>query len=454
MDSILIRPIQPEDNPKIAAIIRGVFDELDAPKTGTAYADPILDRLSTVYEREKSVYYVAVIKGEVVAGAGIARLENGPVGVCELQKMYASSSARGRGVGAKLIEACVKAAIGFGYSQCYLETLPYMDAAQKLYKKYGFNYLDAPLGDTGHSSCPVWMLKELAHQTPNVEPLPEVKQYKKYFIETLTPIYGADEAESFFNIALEEIQGLSRVGLIMNPGAGLSSMQKEKWDNVLAQLLEHKPIQYIFGKTHFYGFEFTVNANTLIPRPETEELVEWIINENKNKEDITILDIGTGSGCIAISLAHNLKQAAVSALDVSAEALAVAKHNAAANNVTVNFIQDDILTANSLPRQYDIIVSNPPYVRNLEKHEIKPNVLDFEPHLALFVEDNDPLIFYRKIARLAKQYLKKGGTLYFEINQYLGTETVHMLETQGFKKVILRKDLYGNDRMVSVSIGQ
>ena len=281
-----------------------------------------------------------------------------------------------------------------------------------------------------------------------------IKQYKKYFTDTLTPIYGADETESLFNIALEEIQGLRRVELIMNPDAGLSSTQKEKWDAVVAQLLQHKPIQYIFGKAHFYGFEFTVNANTLIPRPETEELVEWIINENKNKEDITILDIGTGSGCIAISLAHNLKQAAVSALDVSAEALAVAKHNAAANNVTVNFIQDDILTANSLPRQYDIIVSNPPYVRNLEKHEIKPNVLDFEPHLALFVEDNDPLIFYRKIARLAKQYLKKGGTLYFEINQYLGTETVHMLKTQGFKKVILRKDLYGNDRMVSVSIGQ
>ena len=161
MDTITIRPIEPEDNPKIAAIIRGVFDELDAPKTGTAYADPILDRISIAYQNENSVYYVAVLDGEVVAGAGIAPLEKGPDGICELQKMYASATARGRGVGAKLIEACLKAAAGFGYSQCYLETLPYMEAAQKLYVKYGFKYLDAPLGDTGHSSCPVWMLKEL-----------------------------------------------------------------------------------------------------------------------------------------------------------------------------------------------------------------------------------------------------------------------------------------------------
>ena len=161
MDIIIIRPIQQEDNTKIAAIIRGVFDELGAPKTGTAYADPVLDRLSTAYDGEKAVYYVAVIDGNVIAGAGIAPLENGPAGVCELQKMYASAAARGRGVGAKLMEACLKAAADFGYSQCYLETLPYMEAAQKLYKKYGFRYLNAPLGNTGHSSCPVWMLKEI-----------------------------------------------------------------------------------------------------------------------------------------------------------------------------------------------------------------------------------------------------------------------------------------------------
>ena len=279
-----------------------------------------------------------------------------------------------------------------------------------------------------------------------------IKEYKKQFTETLTPIHGAEEAESFFNIALEEIQGLRRVDLIMNPDVVVTDAQKQKWDDVLAQLLEQRPIQYVFRKAHFYGLEFKVTENTLIPRPETEELVEWIIHENKQRHDISILDIGTGSGCIAISLADNLKQAAVSALDVSDKALAVAKENASANKVTITFIQKDILTAASLPQQYDIIVSNPPYVRNLEKHEIKPNVLDFEPHLALFVEDNDPLIFYLKIAQLAKVYLKKNGILYFEINQYLGPETVQMLETEGFQNVILRKDLFGNNRMVSCSV--
>jgi release factor glutamine methyltransferase len=279
-----------------------------------------------------------------------------------------------------------------------------------------------------------------------------INEYKKQFTETLTPIFGAEEAESFFNIALEEITGLRRVDLIMKPDSVLTDTQKQKWDDVLAQLLQQKPIQYIFGKAYFYGLEFKVNENTLIPRPETEELVEWIIHENKNRQDISILDIGTGSGCIAISLADNLKQAAVSALDVSEGALAIAKENATSNTINVDFIQKDILTATALPQEYDIIVSNPPYVRNFEKHEIKPNVLTYEPHLALFVDDNDPLIFYRKIARLAKLHLKKGGRLYFEINQYLGPETVQMLETEGFNNVILRKDLFGNNRMVSCGV--
>lgn len=161
MQNVILRTIQPEDNAAVAAIIRGVFDELDAPKTGTAYADPVLDRLSEVYALPNSVYYIAEVDGVVVAGAGIASLENGPDGVCELQKMYSNKVARGKGIGALLIEACLKAATDFGFSQCYLETLPFMEDAQRLYKKYGFEYLDAPLGNTGHSSCPVWMLKQL-----------------------------------------------------------------------------------------------------------------------------------------------------------------------------------------------------------------------------------------------------------------------------------------------------
>lgn len=280
----------------------------------------------------------------------------------------------------------------------------------------------------------------------------KIKDYRTYFIEKLTPLYDVMEAESFFNIALTALKGWKRVDVALNPTAELSGDEIEKWNAVLNELEQQKPIQYIFGHTHFYGLEFEVNQNTLIPRPETEELVEWIIHENKNRGQIKILDIGTGSGCIAISLAKNLPDAQVFAIDVSGEALAVAKRNAANNNINVEFIQQDILAAETLPETFDVIVSNPPYVRNLEKAEIKQNVLDYEPHLALFVEDTDALIFYRKIALLAKSNPPQNGKLYFEINQYLGPETVQMLENFGFANVVLRQDMYGNNRMISASL--
>ena len=279
-----------------------------------------------------------------------------------------------------------------------------------------------------------------------------LKNYRTYFIEKLAPLYDAMEAESFFHIALEELKGWRRVDLALNPDAELSSSEIEKWSEVLHQLETQKPIQYIFGKAHFYGLEFEVNPNTLIPRPETEELIEWIIKENEFKGIIRLLDIGTGSGCIAISLATNLADAEVSAIDISAEALAVAKRNSVTNKVGVTFILQDILAADALPQQYDVIVSNPPYVRELEKAEIKQNVLDYEPHLALFVADTDPLLFYRKIALLAKGNLKPDGKLYFEINQYLGPETVAMLEEMGYKNVVLKQDIYGNDRMIACGV--
>jgi release factor glutamine methyltransferase len=194
----------------------------------------------------------------------------------------------------------------------------------------------------------------------------------------------------------------------------------------------------------------------LIPRPETEELVDWILKSQKLEDgrrktedkSIKMLDIGTGSGCIAISLAKNLPQARVSAIDVSVEALATAKKNAALNEVDVQFICQNILETRSLTTTYDIIVSNPPYVRMLEKQEIKTNVLDFEPHLALFVEDNDALLFYRKIAQLAQHNLNENGLLFFEINQYLAKETIELLENLHFKSIELRQDIYGNDRMI------
>jgi release factor glutamine methyltransferase len=226
-------------------------------------------------------------------------------------------------------------------------------------------------------------------------------------------------------------------------------------------LQQEKPIQYITGETWFYGLRFQVNENTLIPRPETEELVEWIIESQKSNvqsQTLAILDIGTGTGCIPISLKTNILQANVSAIDVSEHALEVAKRNAELNKVEINFIQANILevqdlsqlsTPNSqLRTNFDIIVSNPPYVRNLEKQEIKKNVLDYEPHLALFVEDTDALLFYRKIAQLALKNLSPNGLLFFEINQYLGNETVELLKKLGFKNIELKKDLYGNDRMI------
>jgi len=276
-----------------------------------------------------------------------------------------------------------------------------------------------------------------------------LKEYRTYFIEKLTPLYDAMEAERFFAIALEELKGWKRIDVALNPDAELSDEEVSKWDAVLQQLELQKPIQYIFGRTYFYGLDFEVNENTLIPRPETEELVEWVIHENKNRAQVKILDIGTGSGCIAISLAKNLPDAQVFAIDVSGDALAVAKKNADSNNVNVTFIQQDILVAEMLPERFDVIVSNPPYVRNLEKAEIKQNVLDYEPHLALFVDDNDALVFYRKIALLAKANLPQNGKLYFEINQYLGKETMQMLDDLGFKNMVLRKDMYGNDRMLA-----
>ena len=280
----------------------------------------------------------------------------------------------------------------------------------------------------------------------------KLREYRTYFIEKLTPLYDSMEAESFFAITLEELKGWRRSDLAMNPDAELSSEEIEKWNAVVTQLETQKPIQYIFGKAHFYGLEFEVNENTLIPRPETEELVEWIIGDSQYMGQINLLDIGTGSGCIAVSLAKNLTDASVSAIDVSEGALATAKRNAEHNDAKVNFILQDILAAETLPQTYDVIVSNPPYVRNLEKKEIKENVLQYEPHLALFVDDNDALIFYRKIALLAKGQLSANGRLYFEINQYLGPETVQMLEDFGFTNVVLKKDIYGNDRMVGASL--
>ena len=293
-----------------------------------------------------------------------------------------------------------------------------------------------------------------------------LKQYKSHFFNSLKNIQDEQEIESFFFILTEYLHNLKRVDVALNPNFELSDAEVEKWNAILLDLLKEKPIQYITGEAWFYGLRFEVNENTLIPRPETEELVEFILKETSNFQlpasSLNILDIGTGSGCIPISLKANLPQANVSAIDVSEKALEVAKRNAELNKVEINFIEANILevedlsilsTSNSqLPASIDIIVSNPPYVRNLEKQEIKKNVLDYEPHLALFVEDTDALLFYRKIAQLALKNLSPNGLLFFEINQYLGKETLELLESLGFKNIELKKDIYGNNRMIKCSI--
>ena len=282
-----------------------------------------------------------------------------------------------------------------------------------------------------------------------------LKKYKSEFIKALSSLYDEMEIESFFYIILEQFHNKKRIDLALQPEMEMDALQLLRWETVLSELKKEKPIQYILGETEFYGLRFRVNENTLIPRPETEELVELIISDNqitKNTNSLTILDIGTGSGCIAISLAKNLSNAKVSAIDVSEKALEMAKKNAEINEVNVNFILADVLKISTLQEKYDVIVSNPPYVRNLEKHEIKPNVLEFEPHLALFVEDDDALIFYRKIAELALKNVSENGKIYFEINQYLGKETVKLFENLGFKNVKLIKDIYENDRMIFATI--
>ncbi|AUC86590.1 peptide chain release factor N(5)-glutamine methyltransferase [Polaribacter sp. ALD11] len=285
-----------------------------------------------------------------------------------------------------------------------------------------------------------------------------LKDFKNYFSEALSETYPKTEIDSFFFILMEEKLNLQRIDTVLKPDFLITDKNLTDLKNILKRLQKEEPIQYILGNTEFYGLPFIVNRNTLIPRAETEELVEWILLETselrtKNEDKtLTILDIGTGTGCIPISLAKNLHNVKISAIDISSEALKIAKQNALLNKIEVDFIEMNILEVNKLPQQFDIIVSNPPYVRELEKVAIRKNVLENEPHLALFVTDENPLLFYNKIADLAKQQLSKNGLLFFEINQYLGKETVAMLREKGFINIELKNDLFGNDRMIKCEL--
>ena len=280
----------------------------------------------------------------------------------------------------------------------------------------------------------------------------KIRDYRSHFLTILSSIYDEMEAENFFYLILENKKKLKRIDLALNSDLIFLNDEIQNWNLILEQLKKEIPIQYILGTTSFCGLEFLVNENVLIPRPETEELVDWILKETAQLQYNKILDIGTGSGCIAISLAKNLTNTQVFALDISGKAIETAKKNAEINVVDVFFINCNILETDDLNQKFDLIVSNPPYVRNLEKAEIQKNVLNNEPHLALFVEDNDALIFYRKIAELAIKNLNLNGKLFFEINQYLAIETINLLKDSGFNNIELRKDIYGNDRMIMASL--
>lgn len=289
----------------------------------------------------------------------------------------------------------------------------------------------------------------------------KILNLKNKFVSELSNIHPKEEVINFFYLLTDAYLDLKKVDIALNPNFQISPTKEKEFYSALAKLKKEIPLQYIIGETEFYDLPFLVDENVLIPRPETEELVEWIIEEVQSlkfkvqsdaQKDINILDIGTGSGCIAIALAKNLPNANIWALDISKKALYIAKKNAKINDVDIQFLNNDILTLKKLPIKFDIIVSNPPYVRELEKEEIKANVLDHEPHLALFVKNNDPLLFYDKIADFALNNLKKNGVLFFEINQYQGKETLELLKNKGFKNTDLKKDIFGNDRMVKTEI--
>ena len=286
------------------------------------------------------------------------------------------------------------------------------------------------------------------------------------FDDSLKVIYPADEISSIKYLVLSDITGLSKAQLRAFTDSELTNDQSQKLTQIIAELQTGKPVQYILGHTEFYGLTFKVNSSVLIPRPETEELVEWILEESqkskfKSQKPFKILDIGTGSGCIPITLKKHLPDADVSGLDISVEALKTAQQNAELNNVDVKFIEGDILNPNTAIldgtksgrlEQYSIIVSNPPYVTEQEKSEMHNNVLGFEPHLALFVEDNDPLVFYNAIADFALRQLTKGGFLFFEINENLGQQTVELLAVKSFKNIELKRDIRGKDRMIKAEL--
>ncbi|MES2829393.1 MAG: peptide chain release factor N(5)-glutamine methyltransferase [Bacteroidota bacterium] len=281
-----------------------------------------------------------------------------------------------------------------------------------------------------------------------------LKEILSAFNQQLKDIYDQQEILFIFYVTAEEVTGLQRSRLLILQDISVDDNQIQEFFNIADKLKLGIPLQYVLGSCLFYGIKLNVNPSVLIPRPETEELVQWILEDEKSQpaeSTKSILDIGTGSGCIAIALKLNRPQYTVSALDVSEKALEIATRNAKENKADISFIFADIRNYNTLEK-FDIIVSNPPYITFSEKVDMHENVLDNEPHLALFVKNEYPLEFYESIAKFAIQALNPEGLLYFEINESFGDEMVSMLRTLSFKKVRLRKDMQGKDRMISCKL--
>ena len=277
----------------------------------------------------------------------------------------------------------------------------------------------------------------------------KLSQLKINFTTVLQGVYDKEEVHCFFYILCDFFLQYSRFEVSMSQDTVVSAKNITVFEKALLRLKKQEPIQYILGTTEFYGLTFKVNEHTLIPRPETEELVDWVLSNLHDQDRVLdILDIGTGSGCIAISLAKNIPTARVSGIDISEKTLEVAQENAVKNQVLVSFCKKDILETTSLENKYDVMVSNPPYVRQLEKKAMNANVLDYEPGVALFVPNEDPLLFYRKIAQLAMVSLQTRGWLYFEINEYLSKEMDVLLKEIGFANIEIKKDFREVPRMI------
>lgn len=272
----------------------------------------------------------------------------------------------------------------------------------------------------------------------------------KHIKSELSALYNQSEVESFVSLLLYKIGKIDSVQRLISDNIIFSHEQMIRLNDAIARLKKYEPIQYILGETEFYGLTLKTDSRALIPRPETEELVDWILHEYPNAQ--TVLDICTGSGCIAIGLAAQLPASKVDAIDISCDAIDLAKENADLNNTQICFYQADILSTDNLPQKYDIIVSNPPYITISEKTDMMPNVLDYEPDLALFVANENPIVFYKKIADLATTYLNENGMLFVEINRKFGNDIVSFLRDKGFHNIVLKKDISGNDRFIKCGI--